>query len=97
VINIYVRDLQNIVAVITIMLMMVTPIAYTVDMVPARIRPFLSLNPLYYVVVSYQELLMMGRWPSGHALEILVGLGVALFAGGYWFFSRMKRVLTDDV
>jgi lipopolysaccharide transport system permease protein len=96
-VNVVLRDLQSIVGVVIIMIMMVTPIAYTVDMVPARIRPLLALNPMYYIVISYQEILMLGRWPTGHVLEIMMALGLCFFCGGYWFFSRAKRILVDDV
>jgi lipopolysaccharide transport system permease protein len=38
--NVYVRDLQSVVSVIVLMLMMISPIAYPVEAVPAGLRPF---------------------------------------------------------
>ena len=95
--NVFMRDLQNIVAVLTLILMMVSPIAYTADMVPAGLRPYLKLNPLFHLVVSYQDALMLGRCPRDGMLWILLGLATVTFLGGYWFFVRLKTVFADCI
>jgi len=95
--NVLARDLQNIVGILVLILMMASPIAYTADMIPARLRPLLGINPLYYMIISYQECLMLGRWPSQGVLWVLAGLAIGGFWGGHWFFCRMKRVFVDNV
>jgi len=95
--NVFLRDLQNIIAVLILMLMMISPIAYTADMVPSGLRPFLGINPLYYMIASYQDCLMLGQLPRGGVLWILIILGGFFFWMGYWFFSRMKEVFADNV
>lgn len=96
-VNVYARDLQNIVAILTLILMMVSPIAYTVDMVPAAFRPILALNPLYYLIASYQDCLFRGQFPSREVFAVLAGMSLLSFCGGFWFFSRMKKVFVDNV
>ena len=95
--NVYFRDLQNIIAVITLFLMMVSPIAYTADMVPANLRPFLGANPLYYLITAYQDSLMLGQFPRDNIMIVLTCLGFMFFFGGYWFFSKIKKLLADNV
>jgi lipopolysaccharide transport system permease protein len=95
--NVILRDLQNTIAVVTLMLMMVSPIAYTAEMIPEGVRPYLWLNPLYYMITSYQDALMLGRWPAHGVLWGLVGAAAVSFFGGFWFFGRMKRVFLDNV
>lgn len=95
--NVYVRDLQNSVSVLILFLMMVSPIAYTIDMVPEALQPFLKSNPLFYLIVAYQDSLMLGRFPRGGTFWVCLGMAVVLFWGGYWFFGRLKRVITDYV
>lgn len=96
-INVYARDLQNLVAILTLILMMVSPIAYTVDMVPEALRPILAFNPLYYMIAAYQDCLFRGHFPSREILAVLMGMSLLSFCGGYWFFSRMKKVFADNV
>lgn len=95
--NVFLRDIQNIINVVVLMLMMITPIAYPVDMIPSGLRAFLGLNPLYYVVVTYQDLLMNGRFPRGWVFWIFLGLSLGLFYLGSWFFGRMKGLFADNV
>jgi homopolymeric O-antigen transport system permease protein len=95
--NVFLRDLQNIIAVVILMLMMVSPIAYTAEMVPKGLRPFLAINPLYYMITAYQDCLMMRRFPREGILFVLLFLSVTTFWIGHWFFNRMKRVFADNV
>ena len=79
------------------MLMMISPIAYTAEMVPDGLRPFLALNPLYYIIISYQDVLMFGQFPRQDLFWSLAGLSLTSFWLGYWFFIRMKSVFVDNV
>lgn len=95
--NVYFRDLQNVTAVLVLILMMVSPIAYTADMVPAELRPFLSINPLYYLITCYQDALMVGQFPRSNSLHVLAVLGFGFFIFGFWFFTKLKQVFADNV
>lgn len=95
--NVYLRDLQNVVSIMTLILMMISPIAYTVDMVPQNLRPLLAFNPLYYMIAAYQDCLMLGRFPRQDILGILLCISLGSFCVGYSFFSRMKQVFADNV
>lgn len=94
--NVLLRDIQNVVSVLILILMMVSPIAYTENMVPANLHPFLVVNPLYYIITANQDVLMLGQYPRG-TLWIVIAMGFFFFIFGYWFFNRMKEVFTDNV
>jgi len=96
-INVYARDLQSIVSVLILFLMMISPIAYPAEMVPVELRSFLAANPLYYLIISYQDVLMLGRFPQGNIFWTLLIFSFLTFVLGYWFFVRMKKVFADNV
>jgi len=95
--NVYIRDLQNMVSVVILILMMTTPIAYTADMVPAAVKPFMRLNPLCHLITSYQDCLMVGRFPRDGALWAWLAIALSVFCCGYWFFGRMKTLFVDNI
>lgn len=95
--NVYLRDIQNIIAIIILILMMLSPIAYTEAMVPASMRPFLAINPLYYIIISYQSVLMLGQLPPVRVGVSLFTMSIFIFVLGFWFFERMKKVFSDHV
>ena len=72
--NVFICDLQSVVSVAVLLLMMTSPIAYTADMVPVPLQFFLKLNPLYYLIVFYQDCLMIGQFPRGGVFWIWLGL-----------------------
>jgi len=93
--NVLIRDTQNIVSILILMLMLISPIAYTVDMIPPRLAPFIKLNPLYYFIVAYQNILVLGKLPPANILIVVVLLGILSFGAGYWLFVRLKSVFFD--
>jgi lipopolysaccharide transport system permease protein len=97
VLNVVFRDLQNLVAAILMVMLIASPIAYTPDMVPSNLKLLLALNPFAYFVVAYQQVIMLGIWPSFPHTTILVVMSLVTFVVGSWFFDRAKRVIIDYV
>src|SRR5439155_24635647 len=77
------------------LLMWVSPIGFTVDMVPANLAAVLYLNPVYYLLDVYRDSLLVGRFPSPHVALIYVGLSLLVFAVGSAFFRGFRGVLLD--
>jgi lipopolysaccharide transport system permease protein len=95
--NVVFRDLQNLISSILMIMFVVSPIAFTPDMVPSSLRILLAFNPFAYFVVAYQQVVMLGIWPSiGHSI-VLVIMSVGVFVGGGWFFNHAKPVIVDYV
>ncbi len=95
--NVIFRDLQNLISSVLMVMLVASPIAYTPDMVPSTLRILLAFNPFAYFVVAYQQVIMLGIWPSiGHIIVLLV-MSIGLFAAGSWFFYRSKPVIVDYV
>lgn len=95
--NVVFRDLQNLISVILMLLMVVSPIAYTPDMVPPKLVVIILLNPFAYFVTAYQTTVVLGELPTASNLAALFAIAIALFLSGNWMFSRAKRVVTDYV
>jgi len=95
--NVVLRDLQSLVGIITMFLMMVSPIAYTPDMIPEGLRGILKLNPLYYYITAYQECLLYGKFPTAGILITLVIFSLLTYGIGFWFFGKMKQLFDDNI
>lgn len=95
--NVVFRDIQNLIAVSLMILLIASPIAYAPQMVPARLKPFLDLNPFSYYIFAYQKATILDRYPSPYLISGLVVLSVGTFLIGSWFFDRAKHVVMDYV
>jgi lipopolysaccharide transport system permease protein len=95
--NVLVRDLTHAIAILLLIMLIASPIAYTPAMVPDRLKFILALNPFAYFVVAYQQLIVLGQLPTMYQRIGLIVIPVVLFGLGGWFFARAKRVLIDYV
>ena len=95
--HVVIRDLQNLIAVLLLMLLVASPIAYTPDMVPSSLKAIVIVNPFAYFVIAYQQLLILGQWPSLQHMTVLGFVSLGLFLLGSSFFARAKRVMIEYV
>ncbi|MDC0761642.1 ABC transporter permease [Brevibacillus sp. AG] len=96
-INVFFRDLSQIITVILILLMMVSPIAYTTDMLTSELVYFMQFNPMYYMISLYREIIIYNSLPSWDITLIFVALSLGLFFLGHYVFTRLKVVFADYV
>jgi len=89
------RDIQQSLTFVMMALMVVTPIAYTVDMVPRAVRAVVYVNPLSYFVLAFHDLIVFGRAPSVATVAIMVALAFLSYGIGFWIFQRAKKVFFD--
>lgn len=91
------RDIQQVLGFVTMTLLIVSPIAYTPEMVPEKLKFLIYLNPLSYFVIGFQDIIVFGRHPSGLIMGVMICLGFISFGVGFWVFQRVKRVFFDHV
>lgn len=89
------RDIQHGLGLIIMLLFVLSPFAYTPDMVPAAMKPLIYMNPLSYFVLTFQKLICYGTWPDGVAAGGAVILALVSFFGGFSVFQRAKYVFFD--
>ena len=68
-------------------------------LVPRRmgVREIYELNPLVAMVECYRAVLYDLRFPSFGDFAYFTGWAFALFAFGYWVFSRLEPRLAEEV
>lgn len=95
--NLVIRDIEQLLSLITIALLIVTPIAYTPDMIPASLKAIIYVNPLSYYVIAFQYILVLNTMPPIEILIIGSVISIFSFCGGYYVFRRAKQVMFDYV
>jgi ABC-type polysaccharide/polyol phosphate export permease len=86
-----VRDVQHIVAIIFQALFFLTPIIYSVDILPKSYRPLFLLNPFYYFVQIFRFPVYYAALPSWKIISatLILTAGAIVF-GGYIFYKKEK-------
>jgi len=96
-VNIIYRDTSQVVVLMMVLLMFVSPIAYTQEMAPAGLKLVVELNPISYLIEGYRNALLYNQFPNVRGLVIFGGLTLLVLLAGYRYFMHLRRVLPDYV
>jgi lipopolysaccharide transport system permease protein len=89
------KDIQHGLGLITMLLIILSPFAYTPEMVPPLLKPIIYLNPLSYFVLTFQQIICYGTLPDLIPMTGAVVLGLGSFLIGYTVFQRGKHIFFD--
>ena len=97
VLNVFIRDIGQVVPVVLQALFWLTPIVYSASTIPESYRDWFILNPLYPLVTSYQNILVFDQPPqwgglTALALAVAITLPIALF-----MFRRASAEMVDSL
>ncbi len=95
--GVYVRDVRQIIGVFVTVSMFLSPLFYSISVLPEPYRIFMHVNPLTFVIEQARNVMIWGEgihW-LGWGLYLLISLGVALL--GYFWFSKTKKGFADVI
>ncbi|MEX5219325.1 MAG: ABC transporter permease [Nitrospira sp.] len=96
-VNIIYRDTSQMVSLGLLLLMFLSPIAYTPDMVPKELAFVLAANPLAFLIEGYRDILLFGRLPALNSVGVFAGFAALAGIAGHQYFMRLRRLLPDCV
>lgn len=88
--NVFVRDISNLIPYISRIWLYLTPVLYRYDDVPSSIAVFLKLNPVYPLFVALQDALS-GAAPSLSTIGWAALIALAAFVCGAYLFLTRER------
>jgi lipopolysaccharide transport system permease protein len=95
--NVKYRDVRYIIPFLTQFWLLLTPIAYSSNIIPAWARPFYGLNPMAGVVEGFRWALL-GKSPAvGSLLIVSVIVVLILLVGGLKYFRRTEKTFADVI
>ena len=90
VLNVFFRDVGQLLGVVLQFWFWFTPIVYPAQIVPETLRGLMALNPMVHVMEGYQQIFLYDRAPELPGL--LFVLILSLLIGGYSLFLYRKHV-----
>jgi ABC-type polysaccharide/polyol phosphate export permease len=95
--NLYFHDVRYLVGVALTLGFYLTPIIYSIDIVPAKYQILFDLNPNSLFINAYRRVILYGQSPDSE--KLLLGLAIAFgtFLAGYWLFKKMEPGFADRI
>ena len=95
--NVYFRDLEHILGIVTMAWFYFTPIIYAVDMIPARFLGLFFMNPLTPIILAFRDILYYGVMPDFAILGINLATGVLLTIFGHQIFRKLQKNFVEEI
>lgn len=95
VLNVFVRDVSQVMMVVLQLLFWLTPIVYMPSIIPERLRAVLEFNPMMHMAVAFQNVMLYGRAPGFDGLAVLAVASAALLLFALFLFRRAAPEMVD--
>lgn len=95
--TVYFRDLEYILGILTMAWMYFTPVVYSMDMVPERLRPIFNLNPMTPVINAYRDVLYYRQYPHLSTLVQGLVLGIIVLVVGSISFNKLQKGFAEEL
>ena len=93
--SVYLRDVGQIVGIMTMAMLFLSPIFYPLSALPGFLQSVLYFNPLTFVIESLRQVLYFGQLPE--LIPSIAYLSVSLLIGwlGFYWFQKTRRGFAD--
>lgn len=95
--NVYFRDLEHILGIVSMAWMYLTPILYSVEMVPKQYVQFFYLNPMTPITIAYRDILYYGQVPHLQLLAYAGVMGMVILVAGQLTFQKLQRGFAEEL
>lgn len=97
VLNVFMRDIGQVVPVMLQFIYWFTPIVYMANIIPEKYRSWLFVNPLIPLIVSFQDVLLYNRMPDWASLAGPAGIAVAMLVFSLVLFRKASPEMVDQL
>ncbi len=93
--GVYLRDIGQVIGLIMMAMLFLSPIFFPPEALPESYRPILSLNPLTLIITQARDVLLWGKLPAFGALAAYGAVATVFSTLCYGFFLRVKKGFAD--
>jgi lipopolysaccharide transport system permease protein len=93
--GVFMRDLGQIVGLLTTVLLFLSPVFFPITAVPKFIRPWMQLNPLTFVIEQSRAVLIFGEIPAWQDWLAYTTAAGAIACAGYAWFQKTRKGFSD--
>jgi len=96
-IGVFLRDIGQTIAIVTTVLMFLSPVFYPVTAVPKEFRQLIMLNPLTFIIEQAREIIIWGRCPDWMGLGLYTVAALVVSWVGYGLFQKTRKGFADVI
>lgn len=97
VLNVFLRDIGQVIPVLMQFLYWLTPVVYMVNIIPQQYREYLVFNPLIPVITGYQDVLLYNRTPDFSGAAVPCAVAAVLLMIAFKLFRKASPEMVDQL
>ena len=95
--TVYIRDLEYFINVLLQLWMYVTPVLYSMDLIPQKLAKLFYINPMVEIINAYRCIFYYQTMPNLKALAILTSIGIIGTLIGYAIFKKLEKRFAEEL
>lgn len=95
--TVYLRDLEHMLAIIVMAWQFMTPVMYSIDMVPDSFKKIFYLNPMTPIIEAYRDIFYYKNAPDLGTLLHGFILSLVLLMIGWIVFGRLQKHFAEEM
>lgn len=96
-VEVYFRDIEHIVSVLMMIWMYVTPMFYSIDIIPEKFLKFFYCNPMLYIISMYQQILYYKAAPDLTYMFRGLLFAISFFIIGSIVFKVLEKRFAEEL
>lgn len=96
-ITVYIRDLEYFINVLLQLWMYLTPVLYSINLIPDKFLKILYFNPMTQIINSYRNIFYYKTMPDVRALVIWFCIGMVGVIIGYSIFKKCEKRFAEEL
>jgi lipopolysaccharide transport system permease protein len=97
VLNVFFRDVGQFFGILLNFWFWLTPIVYSVEILPEGMRRSMGFNPMAQIVVAFQTIFVQQQWPDWDGLWPILVVSLLLCAFGLRLFRKRSGEIVDEL
>lgn len=94
-VGVFVRDIGQTTAIITTVMMFLSPVFFPITAIPEKYRIWIMLNPLTFIIEQVRNTLIWGKLPDWGGLLIYTCVATIIAWLGYVWFQKIRKGFAD--
>lgn len=94
--NVYFRDLEHIIGIVTMSWFYAVPILYPIEMVPHEFQTLYRLDPIVPIILAFQDVIYYKREPNLDSLITIILVSIILLVLSYFLFNKLQKNFAEE-
>lgn len=96
-VTVFFRDLEYILGIITMAWQFLTPIMYSMDIIPEEVKGIYMLNPMTPIINAYRDIFYYKQVPQLETMLLGGAFSVVLLVVGVIVFQKLQRHFSEEL